>query len=175
MASAAPALLIRERKPQPMSETRPCKDCLAHWWVQGVEFRTANKFPARPAPHPGPRCATHHRAAVKARKAKAHANYVGKTYGLAEGEYQKLYEHQGGVCAICRRATGATRKLSVDHDHKCCPGGVSCGRCVRGLLCRPCNDMLGHLRDDSAAVARAHMYLWNPPAKRILNKGASDA
>jgi hypothetical protein len=128
---------------------RPCKDC-----PPGGK---------RPAPNPGPRCATHWREEKRRRKETRHAAYVAKTYSLAEGQYAALYEAQGGVCAICRRATGKTRKLSVDHDHKCCDGPVSCGACVRGLLCRPCNDMLGHGRDDVEFFARAIRYRLKTP------------
>lgn len=72
-------------------------------------------------------------------------------YGLADGDYQKIYEFQGGRCFLCRRATGASRRLSVDHDHKT-------GK-VRGLLCRPCNDVVGLLRDDPEAFERGMNYL----------------
>lgn len=113
----------------------------------------------RPAPHPGPRCVTHHRAVKKARKATAHEKRVQDTYGLAPGEYELLYQLQGGRCAICQRATGATRRLSVDHDHKT-------GR-VRGLLCRPCNTMLGHARDVIDFFVRAIQYLSSPPYDRL--------
>lgn len=106
---------------------------------------------------PGPRCATCHRAVKKARSASQHAKRVQDVYGLAEGDYERLYEHQEGKCFICQRATGASRRLSVDHDHKT---GM-----VRGLLCRPCNDMLGHARDDASFFARAARYLLSPPAK----------
>lgn len=35
--------------------------------------------------------------------------------------------------------------LYVDHDHSCCPGSITCGKCVRGILCRPCNMAEGAL------------------------------
>lgn len=116
----------------------------------------------RPAPHPGPRCATHHRAEQKRRKADAHEKRVQAVYGLAEGQYADLADAQGGACAICLRATGKTRRLSVDHDHH--TGDV------RGLLCRPCNDMLGHARDSMEFFARAYHYLRCPPAYVVIGK-----
>jgi hypothetical protein len=88
---------------------------------------------------------------------------VARRYGIELGDYDRLYRGQSGVCAICRRATGRTRRLSVDHDHKT-------GE-VRGLLCRPCNDVLGLARDDPAFFLRAIEYLANPPARAILGRG----
>lgn len=142
--------------------SRSCKDCL----TEGI---TTN----RPAPYQGPRCATHWRRFRAARRAASRAAHVEKTYSITEDQYQALYEAQGRCCAICQRATGTGRKrLAVDHDHACCPGPVSCGRCVRGLLCKPCNSrVLGHLRDDVTALQRAIDYLTNPPAKRVLRRG----
>ena len=70
-----------------------------------------------------------------------------------------MYLFQGGLCAICRRASGKTRRLSVDHDHKT---GL-----VRGLVCRPCNDFLGWIMDDPEAGRRLYQYLTNPPAKML--------
>ena len=82
-----------------------------------------------------------------------------RKYGLAEGEYEARLEAQGGVCFVCSRPETAMRNgvlflLSVDHDHECCPGGNSCGRCVRGLLCMKCNRVLG-LMGDSPGLLRA--------------------
>lgn len=139
-----------------MPPRRPeCCDCKAE------RERCGKPYPAypRPAPYPGPRCASHDRAKKRLAKSGAHERRVRDVYGLKSGEYGKIYLVQGGKCAICRRATGATRKLSVDHDHK---DGL-----VRGLLCRPCNDLLGHLRDDPAAGYRIAAYLVDPPAQQI--------
>jgi len=163
--------------------SKPCKDCVTDWAdeerlhlrpvpedVRAAFLAAVPPSRRRPAPHPGPRCTTHHREVTRARKASRHAKYVGRTYGLGDGEYEALHEAQEGLCYICKRAKGTTRKLSVDHDHKCCDGPVSCGECVRGLLCRPCNDMLGHARDDWRMFARAIQYLLSPPARAILER-----
>lgn len=132
-----------------------CKDCVAEYERRG---RPWPRYP-RPAPYQGPRCASHYRAFEKLAKSGAHERRVQDVYGLMPGEYGKLYLAQGGRCAICRRATGATRKLSVDHDHAT---GLA-----RGLCCRPCNDLLGHLRDDVEAARRIVAYLLDPPAKQL--------
>lgn len=114
----------------------------------------------RPAPHGGPRsrrCTTHWRAHRNAQKARAHETRVGKVYGLAPGEYDELLAAQDGVCAICRRATGKTRRLAVDHDH-------DTGE-VRGLLCNPCNRTV--LSHGGAVLRRAVAYLDSPPARQL--------
>lgn len=102
---------------------------------------------------------THWRAEKLRRKAHNHEKRVQQTYGLQAGEYAQLYAFQGGFCALCRRATGASRKLSVDHDH-------ADGQ-VRGLLCRPCNTLLGHARDRVEFFERAKAYLEHTPYARM--------
>lgn len=77
-------------------------------------------------------------------------------YSLSMEEYKGLIAAQGGKCAICY---GDLIKLHVDHDHACCPGNKSCGKCVRGLLCRECNWMLGNARDDKEVLKNAIEYL----------------
>lgn len=131
-----------------MSEkkTKRCKDC-------GPESK-------RPAPHPGPRCASHHRDIKKVRREAKHAAWVLATYGLVLGQYDLLKASQNGTCALCQRATGATKKLAVDHDHK---SGF-----VRGLLCSLCNNILGHARDNPEFFLRAAQYLKEPPAFKVI-------
>lgn len=132
--------MTRNRKPP-----KPCKDC-----PEGTTRKT---------PYPGPRCATHHRVFKAAQKQRTRARYLKATYNLPLEDYEALYAFQGGKCAQCKRATGRTRALSVDHDHACCPSPPTCGECTRGLLCGPCNDMFGHGRDDPKFFLRAADYL----------------
>lgn len=60
------------------------------------------------------------------------------------------------ICFACGRKTG---DLSVDHDHDCCSGKRACGDCVRGLLCRECNQVLGLVEDDRARLRDLIAYL----------------
>ncbi len=126
------------------SQSKPCKDCVRED-VSGVQAKN------RPAPYPGPRCATHHRAFKKAQKKKNHERMVVKTYNLEAGDYDRLYVEQGGKCAICQHATGRTKRLAVDHDHDT--------GCVRGLLCGPCNQLVGYFRNSPETFRRAADYL----------------
>lgn len=106
-----------------------------------------------------PRCATHERARKHRARASAHASMVQRTYNLTGDQYAILYQAQGGVCAICRVATGKVKRLAVDHDH-------DTGE-VRGLLCGPCNQTIGRLRVE--ALVRAVNYLYDSPARRVFN------
>lgn len=72
-------------------------------------------------------------------------------------------------CEICRADLLVPTRISsgkvqpllvVDHDHRCCPGGShSCGKCVRGLICRACNAAAGQLYDSPAAARALADYL----------------
>jgi hypothetical protein len=124
--------------------------------------------PQRPAPHPGPRCTTHDRVKRQQRSASRKAGYQKSQFNLDETRRCAIQRVQGGTCAICGPWTGyngATRALSTDHDHSCCPGKTSCGQCVRGLLCKHCNDHIGRIRDDPRAALRQAYYLTYPPAR----------
>lgn len=57
-----------------------------------------------------------------------------RKYGMAEGDYARMLEEQGGVCALCGKKPGRIR-LAVDHDHKT---GT-----VRALLHARCNRAIG--------------------------------
>ncbi len=79
-------------------------------------------------------------------------------YGIDLKEYNKLYDSQNGLCAICRlpetfihNKTGKPQDLSVDHSH-------TSGK-VRGLLCQSCNHGLGKFKDDVDICRAAANYL----------------
>ena len=70
-------------------------------------------------------------------------------YKLTPEQYQALYEKNNGLCHICNapdipHKNGAT-SFNIDHDHACCSGRKTCGKCTRGLICFSCNRMLGSL------------------------------
>lgn len=75
---------------------------------------------------------------------------IERRYGVTEEQYNELLEKQGGVCAICRKVPD--ERLCVDHVH-------DLTKRVRGLLCKPCNQALGLLKDNPEFVLRLHSYL----------------
>ena len=84
-------------------------------------------------------------------------------YKITLEDFDVLLEKQGG-CAICED-TNAVRWV-VDHDHACCTGQYTCGKCIRGILCDPCNNLLGRARDSSEILMKAITYLHDKEAYR---------
>ena len=76
--------------------------------------------------------------------------------GRTKDEYEKAYPIDG-LCAICRKTDRV--RLCSDHDHSCCCGKVSCGECVRGFLCRSCNQGIGFLLDSPELLRKAAAYI----------------
>lgn len=77
-------------------------------------------------------------------------------HNISITEYQKLLNSQIGKCAIC---LSYMESPEIDHDHSCCNGPHSCGKCIRGLLCGKCNRLLMYSNDDSAILLNALTYL----------------
>jgi hypothetical protein len=71
-------------------------------------------------------------------------------FGMTRDDYDRMLAAQGGVCKVCGTDVPGGRgvEFHVDHDRACCPGHRSCGKCIRGLLCSPCNVILGLAKDD---------------------------
>ena len=77
-------------------------------------------------------------------------------YGLAPEGRARLVEAQGGCCYLCGEPLNldAPGMVHVDHDHACCRGVKSCGTCIRGLACEPCNKGIGLFGDDPGRMRR---------------------
>ena len=76
------------------------------------------------------------------------------SYGITLEEYNQMFIEQEGCCKICNTHQSALkRKLFVDHCHTT--------GAVRGLLCQPCNTLLGQAKDDVEILKNAISYLQN--------------
>lgn len=73
-------------------------------------------------------------------------------YGLSLEEYQTMIDNG---CEVC----GSHTKLHIDHDHTCCKGQNTCGKCVRGVLCNRHNVALGMVNDSTEELERLIGYL----------------
>ena len=81
-------------------------------------------------------------------------------YGLTMDQYHKMLQDQDYKCKLCGMKEDTFRKrLSIDHDHSCCPGSKACGNCIRGLLCHRCNLALGAVNDDTDILNKMIEYL----------------
>lgn len=69
--------------------------------------------------------------------------------------YNNLIEKYDNKCWICKEK----KAVVIDHDHSCCPGSTSCGKCVRGVLCGECNLMIGLGKDRQDILVYASEYL----------------
>ena len=83
-------------------------------------------------------------------------------------QYTALRLEQADRCGACKEPLrfGETRAVTVDHDPRCCQyetlstgrtkGSISCGKCVRALLCSPCNRAIGFFE---RYPQRVHMWI----------------
>lgn len=84
----------------------------------------------------------------------------GRRYNLTIHQYTQMVESLNGICPICRiKQDLELTEWHIDHDHSCCPGRKSCGKCIRGLICGDCNVGLGRFKDNPEALRRAADYL----------------
>ncbi len=73
-------------------------------------------------------------------------------YGLTYEQWEAMRQAEDYRCMICGISEEELgKKLDVDHCH-------DSGK-VRGLLCNPCNTMLGHARDKVEILEAAVAYL----------------
>lgn len=75
-----------------------------------------------------------------------------ESYGITTDIYNLMFANQKGCCAICLVHQSEFRKdLAIDHCHET---GI-----VRGLLCSPCNLVLGLMKDNQQTLNSAILYL----------------
>jgi len=99
-------------------------------------------------------------------KANSRRAYL-RRYNITEEIFAHMLEKQDNKCAICMtefKNQGSHKGLyyttHIDHNHLCCPASCkSCGKCIRGLLCGPCNQYLGRIKDRIESAQRAVDYL----------------
>lgn len=84
---------------------------------------------------------------------------VFRKYKMTSRDYLKLLSRQGGKCAGCGYPPAEGQRLHVDHDHDCCPGQYTCGKCVRGLMHLECNTVEGMFKDDLTRLYALVEYL----------------
>jgi len=75
------------------------------------------------------------RAWIAENRGRTAINKMWTLYRLRPADLEALREAQDDACALCRRRFDEAHVPHVDHDHRCCAGERSCGKCVRGLLC----------------------------------------
>jgi len=86
-------------------------------------------------------------------------------YGLSPEEFADILVFQNGRCAICKTAEPRDNRnrWCVDHNHQT--------KEVRGILCDPCNVILGYHERLGIPVAKEFLdYLQNPPARSVLKR-----
>lgn len=81
-----------------------------------------------------------------------------KKYALTPEQVQEKIDAQDGRCMICQCPI-TVDDCAIDHDHECCPGKYSCGKCVRDALCQGCNHGIGHFGDDPVRLEFAARYV----------------
>src|ERR1035437_797460 len=90
---------------------------------------------------------THKQSKESRRRAKLKAEYK-----ITPEEYDTLFINQHGRCWTCGiHQSELKQSLGIDHCHTT---GI-----VRGLLCQPCNLMLGGAKDSIMTLQKAIEYL----------------
>jgi hypothetical protein len=92
-------------------------------------------------------------------------------YGLTPEQFEAKLAAQGGKCPFCPDGAEIST-WDVDHDHMCCPGSQTCGKCLRDILCHKHNIGLGYWEDDPDLLRRAAEYIetWRAAIKPDLTK-----
>lgn len=80
-------------------------------------------------------------------------------YKMSREQCIEMLNAQNNRCLICETEFNDAIFPVLDHDHKCCPGNKSCGKCWRGFLCTLCNKGIGCLQDSPTIIEKALNYV----------------
>lgn len=95
---------------------------------------------------------TYHANQYKKHRGKRLSSKLKQSYGITLEQYQVLFDHQKGQCAVCGISkTYGNRALSVDHNHQT-------GK-IRGLLCGACNSALGYINESETIALSLIEYI----------------
>lgn len=97
---------------------------------------------------------------------RSRVDYLQSQYNITVEQFEQMAKNG---CQICKDVP--ERNLHVDHDHACCDKPSSCGKCVRGVLCNRCNNLVdkyekGRMRLDNPALFKVERYLSKYEKKR---------
>lgn len=97
-----------------------------------------------------------------------------RNYNLTPEEFENLFMEQGLKCASCGSDNPRWVKgWCVDHDHSCCKGLPTCGKCIRGILCMPCNMAAGVMKDNTQDLEALVKYLKKMKENSLKGPGYS--
>lgn len=113
-----------------------CKDCT----------KEANRSWRRSRPN-------YERDRYQSIRTETRERHLVRKYGVTLSDYKRMLAAQKGRCAICG-GLETDQHYGVFHVDHCHATGS-----VRGLLCRGCNHVLGHVKDDPKILERAVVYL----------------
>lgn len=104
-----------------------CASCYQQWFVSQPKHRERSRIGMKARNH----------AYYLRNKEEVWERQLIRLYGMNASQYYALLAKQNGRCALCGSITPRAKgnKFHVDHDHET-------GK-IRGLLCSPCNVMLG--------------------------------
>jgi hypothetical protein len=122
-----------------------CKVCFIN---QPIENFTSNKQNADNLHTSCKKCLSSYRKiqrSTPSQKEKNKLYAIRSKYNLSSEEY---YEIISRGCDSCGSSVG----IAIDHDHLCCPATKTCGKCIRGVLCRRCNTAEGIFKTNPQSI-----------------------
>lgn len=129
-----------------------CKNCLINHPIEnfGVDKQTRDGLLSRCKS-----CMSQYKKELRSTPEAKKANKlyaIRKRYKLTPEQYYELISRN---CDSCGSDVG----LAIDHDHNCCPDRITCGNCIRGVLCRRCNTAEGMFKNDPNAILKLVSYM----------------